>query len=641
MATEQKVFDSYKQAGVEIHSGRTIQKVHCPKCHDNRKNKRDKSLSVNCQKGVWLCHHCGWTAGVSKPDWKPDFARREYTKPEERELPLGDRIVKFFEKRGIEKRVLEYFRIGESNEQNQPWINFPYYRAGELINVKRRNRNKDFRLVGGAELIFYNLDSVFGSDTAVICEGEIDCMTFYQSNIFNVVSVPNGASKGDMKLEYLDNCFEYFDELSTIIIATDGDEPGRALRDELARRLGRGRCKFVEYPNSCKDANEVLLKFGAKAVKELIENAKDFPVEGISTPEDYLTSIYDIFDNGFPKGDKIGHAGFDDLLSFRPGEVTAVTGIPNSGKSAFLDHVSIRLMNRFNWRFGVLSTESYPYSVYMTKLIQAFAGKPLKSLNKSDIDPIVRKFFQAKLFLFGIEDRSLKSVLGRAKELVLRKGINALVLDPWNTLELDSSKGSELEKIKEGLKEIVLFAKQHMVHVFIVAHPTKMPVDQKTGAYLPPKLYNISGSADFFNMIDNGFVVYRNLGTKINKTNKFLGDTVTINVEKVKQFFIGHQGSVTFDCNFSVGNYCIENGNLECEYDLWKEKQKGETKSLFDDPPETTLPPMEFKTKESLQKLNTEIKERFPEVQRFPTISTTNQIRSFDADWTIKEDAPF
>ncbi|RVX00471.1 Primase-like protein [Vitis vinifera] len=43
------------------------------------------------------------------------------------------------------------------------------------------------------------------------------------------------------------NCKEYLEKASRIILATDGDAPGLALAEELARRLGRERCWRVKW----------------------------------------------------------------------------------------------------------------------------------------------------------------------------------------------------------------------------------------------------------------------------------------------------------------------------------------------------------------------------------------------------------
>ena len=76
-------------------------------------------------------------------------------------------------------------------------------------------------------------------------EGEIDALSLYEAGVYSVVSVPNGASKGNQKMEYLDNCWELFEDKEKIVLFTDNDEAGYSLRDELGRRFG-----LISFPKS-------------------------------------------------------------------------------------------------------------------------------------------------------------------------------------------------------------------------------------------------------------------------------------------------------------------------------------------------------------------------------------------------------
>ena len=108
-----------------------------------------------------------------------------------------------------------HWKIGESLEyipqvgKKRRAVNFNYYRENELVNVKYRDSEKNFKMVSGAELIFYGLDNIKTMDKIYIVEGEMDALSLHEAGIYSVCSVPNGASKGNQRLEYLDNCFEY------------------------------------------------------------------------------------------------------------------------------------------------------------------------------------------------------------------------------------------------------------------------------------------------------------------------------------------------------------------------------------------------------------------------------------------------
>ena len=521
-----QLIESWSSIGINVNPNSVNVKALCPACSETRKNKREKCLSVSPAQGVANCHNCGEVFLIKQE--KDGYQKTEYTKPEVRQLPVSDKIIEFFKTRGIERSTLEYFKITESNdwmyekgdykEGNTPCINFNYFQDSELINVKFRASGKRFRMVKGSKLIFYNLDAIKDSDWCAIQEGEIDTMAAYQCGVYKSISVPNGASKGNLTLEYFDNCVDYFKGKKKIIIATDNDAPGVELGNELIRRLGRYRCYTVEWPEGCKDTNDVLLKLGPKAVKSMYDNAKPFPLVGVVTGEDLSAGIMDFYNNGFPKGLKIGHKGFDELFSFRGGELTVVTGIPGSGKSDFCDHIMVRLAARFGWRMGLFSPENQPSSLHAMSLISKFTGEKTFGRDKL-LEMRLRKgiqFIDDYFYFMKVDeiDITIDGIIDLAKELVLKKGIKVLLIDPYNYIEHRIPKGySETQYISELLTKLCIFLKQYDVHGFLIAHPVKIQKDKKTGLYNVATPYDVAGCHDDQTEVltDRGWIKHEDL----------------------------------------------------------------------------------------------------------------------------------
>lgn len=535
--------------GIEL-KGRTSGEYAtlCPKCSHDRKKKNAKCLGVNITEGVWLCQHCGWKGTVNKIE---KAEKKDYTIPQVNNTQLSDKTLSWFtDKRKISKSTVMRFKITESKNGETTWIEFNYFRNDQLVNVKYRDAKKNFRVVGGAELVMYMLELIEGADTAVICEGEIDAMSFYEAGITNIVSVPNGAGKGS-KLEFIDNCWSYFEDKKKIYIATDSDAPGLAMRDELARRLGKERCMIVSYPEGCKDANDVLVKYGQKEVAELIQKAKELPLEGIKTVADFEHDVNHIYENGYPEGEKLGYPEFDKLLTFRTSEVTVVTGIPNSGKSEFADQIMVKLAEKFDWRWGVFSAENQPEALHFIKLAEKHIGKQFySSFDDNRMTPTeggkAKLFISDRFYFFTMnqENVTLDGLLAKARELVVRKGINGLLLDPWNYIEHKIPAGyTETQYISESLTKISIFAKMNNVHIMVVVHPTK--IQKENGKYRVATLYDCSGSAHWFNKADNGISVYLDFDTK----------TVTVYVQKVRFKWIGKKGESNFTWDYSSGRY--------------------------------------------------------------------------------------
>jgi twinkle protein len=543
-----------QEKGIEL-KGKTSGQIKtiCPLCSASRKNKRDLCLSVNIEEGVYSCHNCEFKGRVSSKPVK------EYQKPMPRLEKLNPKFIAEFERRGISNNTLLRLGVTEGMEwmpakgSEMPVVCFNYFRDEILVNVKFRGQGKAFKMVSGAELIFYNLDAIKNEDECIIVEGEIDCLTLHECGIYNVVSVPNGASKGSQKLEYLDNCWEYFTGKKKVILMVDNDPAGYELREELARRIGKEICWKIEYPEGCKDSNDVLNKLGKDAVKDVVNKAIQWPVEGIIEVQSMFEDIRNYYDYGYPEGTGLGIAGLDNLISFVPGQLTTVTGIPGSGKSEIVDWLMCKLAKISEWSWAVCSFENQPPAIHATKLMEKFAGKSFAyrvngiyrmTLPEADVAvELVQKYFH--FINLSTVDLSLRGLLEKAKELVTRKGVKGLVIDPWNYIEHKIPAGySETQYISECLTDIKNFALQNGVHVFLIAHPTKIQkgVD---GKYLVPTLYNISGSAHFFNKTDNGITVYRDFET----------GTVTIYVQKVRFSWLGKIGFCSFEYNTFTRQY--------------------------------------------------------------------------------------
>lgn len=573
---------TFESFGIKVPAGSTGNiKTTCPECTPHKRkpqNKNAKDLSVNTKEGIWQCHNtdCGW-----KGTLKQKTEKKEYVKPPEIVLGMDEKMVNWFkDKRGISASTLKSFGVGSAiewmpkDQKNMNCIVFPYIKNGECVNRKYRDGSKGFKLISGAELLLWNYDGVKGKKTAIITEGEIDALAVYETgwalNENNgVCSVPNGASKGNQRLEYIDNSWECLEGAERIIIATDSDEAGLALKTELIRRLGRDRCLEIEYPDGCKDFNDVLLNYGSQSVLDVISAAKNFPLEGILRLNDFEDEIDSLFNDGYTSGAKIGFPDFDKLLNFSECQLTVVTGVPNSGKSAWVDQILVRLANRYNWKIGICSFENQPYKLHVDKLASCYIGSPMtkkKDLKMSHAEFLeAKRFLQENFFWFKMkdEDLTIEGILNRAKPLVKHHGINALLIDPYNYIETKmQSNQSETDYVSELLTKIDRFCEDYGVHVFLVAHPRKMGKQKDSQKYEVPTLYDIAGSAHFFNKTDNGITVYRDAETNL----------VTVYVQKVRFYMNGERGMADFNYDPLTCRYKQSgDSNFEREYLYGKE----------------------------------------------------------------------
>ena len=312
------LIETFNQHGLEVGKTQGI----CPLCSSSRKpeNKKAKCSSYDWERGIGTCHNCDKSYQLHRFKRKGK-AEREYVIPEETTVGnLDEKIVNWFKTRGISEQTLKDVRVSVGQEfmpqtgKPENTIQFNYLVGGQLTNVKYRDGRKNFKLYKGAEKIFYNINSIVGYDSCIIVEGEMDVLAMHEAGVKNVISVPNGATLNSNNLDYLDNCIDYLEDKTEIILALDTDEPGQALKQEFIRRLGAEVCYLVDF-DDCKDANEYLLKHGKDDLRSVINSCKQVPLEGVSTLYDIEDELKDFVQNGFKPGFQIGLQNFDEIFS--------------------------------------------------------------------------------------------------------------------------------------------------------------------------------------------------------------------------------------------------------------------------------------------------------------------------------------
>jgi twinkle protein len=519
----------------------------CPECSEHRKKKTDKCLAWDKEHNRGYCHNCQ-TAFF---EYRPHEAK-EYALPEWKNITdLSDKAVQWFESRMIRQDVLKKMRVYTDKEfmpqfkAEKEAICFPYFMDGKLINIKYRGPQKSFKMVSGAELIFYNVDCLKTNDEVIIVEGEIDALTLIQAGFENVLSVPNGANKN---LEYLDTCIELFNGIKKIYIATDQDTKGIELKGELIRRFGPERCWVVSF-KECKDANEFLIKYGPE-IKDILKNAIPVPVKGIIEMNNIYAEIRDLYERGVQGGLTIGDKLIDEYITWETGRLAIVTGVPSSGKSEFVDYLVCKLNIKYGWKCGFFTPENYPLKFHYRKLYEKIIGKvfSIKKSNELEWDMAYEYIKSNFFYILNEEDFTIKSILDSAKILVKTRGIKIIVVDPFNKLDHKYS-DSETQYISRFLDQLILFAKMNDVLVFLVAHPRKMNKD-KDGKIDVPSLYDISGSANFYNKTDYGITVHR----KTNEQNIMI-DEVDVFFQKIKFKHLGKQGIINLNYDGETGRF--------------------------------------------------------------------------------------
>ena len=517
----------------------------CPLCSHTRqpKNRNAQCASYDWERGLGTCHNCNTTFQLHTYQRK-GASEKVYVRPTKPTdfNEVSTKVEEWFAKRGISKQTLSDLNVTEGLEfmpqtgKQENTIQFNYTMGDQLINIKYRDGRKNFKLFKGAEKVFYNINSIVGYDWCVITEGEIDVLALHEAGIPNVISVPNGATLNNNNLDYLDNCIDYFDDKQKIILAVDADDPGQMLKQELVRRLGAEVCYLVDF-NGEKDANDFLLKYGKQELCDTIKNARPVPLENVSTLKDVEDELRDFVKNGFKPGYQIGIENFDKIFSTYTGQFITVTGIPSSGKSDFVDQMVVGYNNLYGWKTAYASPENQPVYLHAHKLMRKhWQDMPAVSDIGGNKWQQVTDHVNDNYFFIDMDKYSLESVLRKGAELVKRKGIKCLVLDPFNKIrDVDANSDDVNRYTMDYLAKIEAFCKKYDVLTFIVAHPTKMYKGQD-GKIEEPTMYNIKGGGEWYDASYHGLLVHRDYEEK----------TTKVKVLKVKFQNLGENGAEAY-----------------------------------------------------------------------------------------------
>ena len=288
---------------------------------------------------------------------------------------------------------------------------------------------------------------------------------------------------------------------------------------------------------------------GAKALDEMA-SAK-FRVVG---PSIKMGALKDLWRRGLLPGDKTGWPSIDKLYTVAPGQFTVLTGWPGAGKSEWLDALLINLA-RQGWKTVYFSPENSPVEIHISKLLEKMSGKPFghgpnTRIAEDELPEYVDELGQSFGFIeFESGALSARAVIEAATPWLNAQGDSkrGLVIDPWNELEHWRPGGlSETEYVSQTLSFVRAWARKNGVHVWIVAHPQKMPRDN--GKLPVPRPDMISGSQHWWNKADCALTIWRD-------PEQPHSPDVDVIVQKVRFKHIGKPGAVTLHYDRINGRY--------------------------------------------------------------------------------------
>lgn len=491
-----------RHVGIEVkeHGGELFFKT-CPYCKPRATRGNVRTFSINLKTGQFKCLRasCGISGNMVTLSKDFDFSLGnevdEYYRPKKKYKRLKQpkeaikpkpEAIQYLESRGISEEVAKKYEITVQTSHPNILV-FPFYdEKGVLQFVKYRktdfdkakDANKEWCEASTKPILFGMKQCDDSFDTLVMVEGQLDSLAVATAGIPNAVSVPTGA-KGFTWIPY---CWDWLCKWKKIIVFGDFEKGSISLLDELAKRL-KDRVEHVREDNykDCKDANEILLKYGAEQVRKCVE-------ESVKLPIDNVIDLADVKELDPYSIEKIptGIADVDNLLcgGIPFGVVTIVTGKSGKGKSTFVGQIITRALNKGDNVF-VYSGEM-PNYLFKAAIDFQIAGPAnvveedrrdyiKRYVRKSAKDKIV-EWYRGKCMLYDrtmVKDEDT-DLLNTIERMIVSQNARVIVIDNLMTMiNKTRVKGSKLETQSEVSNALEDMARFYNVCIILVAHKRK------------------------------------------------------------------------------------------------------------------------------------------------------------------------
>lgn len=512
------------QMGTKIKPrGSELQLLDCPYCHGAVKGDK-YTFSINLETGMFKCLRasCGIKGNMITLAKDFDFSLgtevdeyfrglKQFKRIAQVKIETKDGAVEYLKGRGIPEEITRKYEI-TLRPDNQNVLIFPFKDEKGIIRfIKYRNMtfkkgdngSKEWCESDCKPILFGMAQCNLENKTLIMTEGQIDSLSVAAVGIENAVSVPTGKNG----FTWVPYCWDFLGQFNELIVFGDHERDEITLLDEMTKRF-RGTVKHVrpEDYKDCKDANEILQKYGKDQVKACINNA-------VPVPLNTITEIADVEEIDMSKIEKLP-TGIRELdrqlkggLSF--GNVHIIGGKRGDGKSTFASQIIAHALK-----------SNYSCLIYSGELLQSHVRSWLDSqihgpknvCENTDLfgdkyyfvsntkRKIIGEWYRGRAFIYNgdcIETDEREDLLKTVENAIKQNGCRVILLDNLMTaldLTLDQE-SDKYEKQSHFVKQLARLAKSYKVCILLVAHRRK-----NNGKYESDANDEISGSGDITNL---------------------------------------------------------------------------------------------------------------------------------------------
>ena len=585
-----------RQTGIRCRpNGKELIFTKCPYCG------KEKKFSINKDTGQFQCFRasCGVKGNIYKlaEDFNLDLGRdaneyfgvgprRHYRIFKKQEEPIKPKsaAIKYLESRGIHSEIAEKYQITTDNKGN---LIFPFFDQDKQLQfIKYRNphpkegQNKEWCEKDCKPILFGMSQCNLDNDTLIVTEGQIDSLSVAQAGYENAVSVPTGA-RG---FSWVPFCWDWMSNFKKIVVFGDHEHDEITLFSEISSRWGN-RVWHVQAEDylDCKDANEILQKYGSNQIKKCIENAVQLPIRDAIE----LSSVEYINPYEIPKV-ATGINSVDELLcgGLPLGQMILLTGKAGDGKSTFASQLLVSAIDQ-GYKVFAYSGElpNYVFKSWIDlqaagdKNIDTNQGKwGLYSTVKPNVLNQINGWYKGRAWLYdnriqSFEEEQPEGLIKLLENVIQQYGVNVILLDNLMTgLDLEKNLGEDkYERQSLFVKMLIRIALQYNVLILLVAHKRKTYGSSDVNE-------SVSGSLDIINLASIVMSYEAVTQTMIEKNNATKEDRV---LKITKNRLFGNVNTYGFIMHYSpISKRVYMSGREKAKQYTWKMYEESEVEEF-------------------------------------------------------------